>query len=454
MNYIKNAKIVSYLLSFVGIIVMIGWILDLKVITGIFPNWPTMKFATALSFFLSSFILYFAASHLDKTSKHSETAKIILPAITLTIFLLMVSLFISSFLNLHTGIENLFVMESADGVKMTPDRPSIGTIVNFFLIAVAGILMMSHSQKLKKYLFWSGLIISIIGLLAIIGYIVDVPFFYYTSTHIDTGMAMHTAILFVLIGISFYFLGRIKELDANEMLDEAKDEINKESKERIRLKTVAVLSKNFFIRNWLLILIVVLVLALITPTGFHKIRKKYLNSKIKSLNLDLKKTLELIKALQKECFIAHKINTDTYHDRVLKYEERIAEVKHSLPILRARLARESFSYWGLLMKPFKRAGKAVVTVKSKVVSTKEAKGWNNRSNNNNNNNNNNNKVTKEKKKVVEKKVVKKRPAKRKVIKKKAVKRKAVKKKKRNKSKTDEITKSDIKKNLEKILNKK
>ena len=168
--------------------------------------------------------------------------------------------------------------------------------------------------------------------------------------------------------------------DANELLDEAKDEINEASKERIRLKTVAVLSKNFFVRNWLLVLIVVLVLVLFTPTIFSRVRKSYLKNKIASLKLDLDKTTGLIKALQKECFIEHKINTDTYHDRVLKYEERIAEIKHSLPILEARLARESFSYWGLIKKPFKRKGTKVVTKKKKAVSRNKTADWNHSNN--------------------------------------------------------------------------
>ncbi|MBT6774510.1 hypothetical protein HOA91_04010 [Candidatus Woesearchaeota archaeon] len=183
--------------------------------------------------------------------------------------------------------------------------------------------------------------------------------------------------------------------DANEMLDKAKDEINKANVERIRLSTVAMLGKNFFVRNWLLVLIIILIIALITPTIFTKFRKSHLKRKIKSLNLDLKKTNQLIKALQKECFIGHKINTDTYHDRVLKYEERIAEIKHSVPILEARLARESFSYWGKIKGLFRRKGKNVVAKKSEVVTKKKANGWNH----------NNNKKTK--KKVVKKKVTKK-----------------------------------------------
>jgi len=116
--------------------------------------------------------------------------------------------------------------------------------------------------------------------------------------------------------------------------------------------------------------------------------------------------MELIKTLQKECFIAHKINTDTYHDRVLKYEERIAEIKHSQPILEARLARESFSYLRLIKKPFKRKGKKIVAKKSKVTSKKKTNGWNHKNNNNKSKNNKQKKVVKKiSKSKIDKKVV-------------------------------------------------
>ena len=152
-------------------------------------------------------------------------------------------------------------------------------------------------------------------------------------------------------------------------------------------------------------------------------RKRYLKSKIKNLKLDLKKTTELIKTLQKECFIAHKINTDTYHDRVIKYEERIAEIKHSLPVLEARLVMETFSYLGKIKGLFKRGGVKAKKITSKVTTKNKEKNdddWNNK---------------KVKKKVVEKKSLKK-------------------KKKNKRNKTDEVSEKDIKKNLKKILKKK
>ena len=106
----------------------------------------------------------------------------------------------------------------------------------------------------------------------------------------------------------------------------------------------------------------------VLPIIFSWSRKIYLKKKLEGLKLDLKKTLELIKSLQKECFVQHKINTDTYHDRVVNYEERIAEIKHSQPIIKARLERKSFSYLGLITKPFKK--KNTTPNEKKILSKK------------------------------------------------------------------------------------
>ena len=52
---------------------------------------------------------------------------------------------------------------------------------------------------------------------------------------------------------------------------------------------------------------------------------------------ELQKRKELIKRLQKSCFIDKKITPKTYKNRAGKYEERIAEINHTLPVLVAEL---------------------------------------------------------------------------------------------------------------------
>jgi hypothetical protein len=65
-----------------------------------------------------------------------------------------------------------------------------------------------------------------------------------------------------------------------------------------------------------------------------------LKRKINHLKLETKKTKELIKRLQKECFIDKKISTSSYKEQAAKYEERINEIKQTLPVLEAELKGE------------------------------------------------------------------------------------------------------------------
>jgi signal transduction histidine kinase len=71
-----------------------------------------------------------------------------------------------------------------------------------------------------------------------------------------------------------------------------------------------------------------------------EVGKGLLRRKIGRLKLEAKKTKELIKKLQKECFIGKKISTDSYKEQAAKYEERINEIKQTLPVLEAELKGE------------------------------------------------------------------------------------------------------------------
>ena len=200
----KISQAQALIVIFVGIMVVIGWIFDIPLLTSILPHWVTMKFTTAVCFVASGTILYFVA---ESEKGKTEISQLVLPIASLIIFLLMLSLLASVLLGIRTGIEDLFVKEAAGAVKTTtPGRPSVGTMVDFVLIGVAGMLTAFNAQKLQQRLGLVGGIVGIVGGLAIVGYIVDAPVLYYTVTDVSTAMAFHTAILFTLLGVGFFLL--------------------------------------------------------------------------------------------------------------------------------------------------------------------------------------------------------------------------------------------------------
>ena len=198
-------KILSIVVIGVAVAVTIGWIYDIDILKQISPTWVTMKLSTALSFLSSGFILYLMN---DLRKRNSELARLLLPSPTIFVLFFMGILLVSSLIDVRTGIEDLFVREDEAVKSVTPGRPSLGTMVSFMLIVVASLASLRNHVTLDKQLSIIGLTIAVTGGLAIVGYIVDLPTLYYAVEGWSTAMALHTAIMFVLLGTGIAFLAK------------------------------------------------------------------------------------------------------------------------------------------------------------------------------------------------------------------------------------------------------
>lgn len=195
---------ITALVVFISILVMIGWQFDIDAFKNILPYWVTMKVSTAFAFFLSGITLFFVAKATEKDITYAE---VVLPGTTLALLLLMATLLMSNIFGIDTGIEEVFVKESAGAVNTTiPGRPSVGTMINFILIALSGIITLYKPQQLKLILFIIGWIVVVSGSLALIGYIINVPLLYYRVEAWSSAMAIHTACLFILLGAGLVIL--------------------------------------------------------------------------------------------------------------------------------------------------------------------------------------------------------------------------------------------------------
>lgn len=202
MEKSKITTLLSIIVTLGGAIVMIGWIMDIEILKSILPIWVTMKFTTAFSFFLSGIILYFVTN--TSIQINSDIAQIVLSFAILIILLLMGTFLFSSFLNIRTGIEDYFMIENENSIQTsTSGRPSLGSMVNFILVAIIGLMTMNDAKDIYKKTIIISSIITVIGVIAIFGYIFSIPYLYYLIEGLSTGMAIHTAILFIIIGISF-----------------------------------------------------------------------------------------------------------------------------------------------------------------------------------------------------------------------------------------------------------
>lgn len=196
----KFLLIIPIVVSLGGLVVMAGWYMDIDVLKSVVPGFVTMKFTTALSFFFSGLILFFVGRQIS----HGDSIlnALVLSSSSLIIFLVMLTILVSVFLGVRTGIEDLFVQETTiDELTTVPGRPSTGTMINFILIAVVAMLAALEFPAGGRFIKQIGYVITFISSMSLIGYIFDVPFLYYAVTDLSTAMALHTTILFLLIGL-------------------------------------------------------------------------------------------------------------------------------------------------------------------------------------------------------------------------------------------------------------
>ncbi|TAK22854.1 MAG: HAMP domain-containing histidine kinase [Nitrosarchaeum sp.] len=194
----KLSQIISCVSICIGLIVCIGWILDIPSLKSIIPNEVTMKFSTSISFIFSGVTIYFISRY---NEGKTGIAQIVVPISGFIVFLFMATLLTAYIFGITSGIEQLFVRENPDAVKTShAGMPSFPTIVNFILIIVAGLFAFSESRL--KWVTPIGYVISTIGIIAIVGYVVNQPALYYYIDNVNTAMAIHTSILFVILGIA------------------------------------------------------------------------------------------------------------------------------------------------------------------------------------------------------------------------------------------------------------
>jgi hypothetical protein len=192
------AKAISLFVTVAGLAVMAGWIFDIGALKSVSPAWISMKFSTAIAFVASGVTLYFLVRAREG---EFEKAQIALSITSLIISLIMGLLFFSDIFGVKTGIEDLFIKDTDRVQSVVPGMPSAPTMINFMLVALAAILALLNSANLVEKLRIIGIIIGTIGALSVAGYIFNAPLLYYYIEGINSAMALHTSLLFILFGV-------------------------------------------------------------------------------------------------------------------------------------------------------------------------------------------------------------------------------------------------------------
>jgi hypothetical protein len=204
----RISETLSFVIIGVGLIVLVGWIAGVDIIKNAIPGSVSMKLSTSISFIFAGLSILAISKSLNRNARPLFSL-VVLPSSILVIILFMTTHITAILLSTQNGIDNLFVKEAPDSIFTTsPGRPSVGTVANFVLIIVAGIMTLGNIAIDKKHKLFRGigLAIGLVAAVALVGYAANVPSLYYFSEPYSTAMAVHTAVLFVLVGAGFWLV--------------------------------------------------------------------------------------------------------------------------------------------------------------------------------------------------------------------------------------------------------
>jgi signal transduction histidine kinase len=193
-KYKPVIQTVAILTIMIGVFDMIGWIFNIEILKTVIPGYVSMKFNTALCFVLSgSYLLY-----LVNDTKKKNSFLIILPL--LVIFLSVVT--ISEYNFKYTSfIDEFFVRDFHSRLSdfSPPGRMSKATSFCFIIIAVSLLKARSKNYRTLIIIQWGLHLVSLISVLAVLGYLYKVPNYYALSFF--GSIALHTAIAFFCLSI-------------------------------------------------------------------------------------------------------------------------------------------------------------------------------------------------------------------------------------------------------------
>jgi hypothetical protein len=201
----KIVRSIGIVVAMSGAFVLLGWIFDIPFLKSIHPTFVTMKVLTAISFVFSGAALYVIGHRLERP----DLALVTIPFLSMMVTIVMGLLFVTTTTGVRSGLEDLFVREQPGAVRsVLPGQPSLVTMFAFLTIVAGSLVSLMRLPHVERGFFATGVLLIAIGGVALVGYALRWPLLYYQFPGISTAMAIHTAILFALVGVGFVLLAK------------------------------------------------------------------------------------------------------------------------------------------------------------------------------------------------------------------------------------------------------
>jgi PAS domain S-box-containing protein len=179
----------------IGVIVILGWAFDLAILKSVIPGLVTMKANTALGLMASGAALrLWHHSDRETPDRFSSFGSL---ALSLLVVLLGLLTLIQYGFDLDFGIDQLLFEEVPDAVDAAArGRMAPNTALNFLFVGSALVLLGQRAYFPAQGLAAIAFLVAYLGLL---GHAYAIPLFYSVGSY--TGMAIHTAISFILLAL-------------------------------------------------------------------------------------------------------------------------------------------------------------------------------------------------------------------------------------------------------------
>ncbi|SDR83363.1 hypothetical protein SAMN05216503_1093 [Polaribacter sp. KT25b] len=183
-------KAVIAICFLVSLTVMLGWFLDIRFLLSILPESATMKFNTALIFFIAGINLVILRAN-------NKSFKKVYNFLAVTTIIIGVITFIEYFDISSFKFDNVFVEDNYS--LENPGRMSPATALCSILLGLGFLGNSSKIKIIKKLSEDTVLFVALISLIALVSYFLMIPL--EKRTYFFQSMAFHTSIVFFIISI-------------------------------------------------------------------------------------------------------------------------------------------------------------------------------------------------------------------------------------------------------------
>ncbi len=183
----------------IGLLVLGGWGFEQSSLTQLHPDWVSMKPNTATGFVLAGLALFLRHKNINSQGFYLFVA--------CTLVLLGFFTLVQYIVDLDFGIDQILFSDVTATVNTShPGRMSPASALCFLLFGISMASLRSPSNAYHLLFGTLPLVISLIALFGVIGYIYRVNQFH-TIFNL-TGIALHTALLFIALSFSLLSLDR------------------------------------------------------------------------------------------------------------------------------------------------------------------------------------------------------------------------------------------------------